>query len=264
VTQIVAFSAPAVPGRIRITEPTRAGLMAALEARLAAGEGFALATINLDHIVKLRGDADFRAAYLAQTHVVADGNPVVWLSRLAGRRVELVPGSELVLPLAGMAAREGVPVALLGSTDEALARAAEGLQAACPGLTIAARIAPPMGFEPEGATGTEALAALRASGARLCFLALGAPRQEELAARGLRDLPEVGFVSIGAGLDFIAGSQTRAPAWVRRMAMEWAWRMLGNPRRLARRYAACFAVLPGLTADALRDRRGGRGERPGG
>jgi len=254
VTQTVSFHAPAVPGTVAITEPTRAGLMADLEARLAAGRGFALATINLDHIVKLRRDPAFRAAYLAQTHVVADGNPVVWLSRLAGREVELIPGSELVLPLAAMAARQGVPVALLGSTEAALAAAAEGLRASVPGLEIVATIAPPMGFDPEGATGTGALGALEASGARLCFLALGAPKQEAFAARGLRARPGVGFVSIGAGLDFIAGTQTRAPVWVRRIAMEWAWRMAGNPRRLARRYAACFAVLPGLGLSAWRAR----------
>lgn len=239
---------------VRITHPSRDALLADLEDRLGAGHGFGLATINLDHIVKLRRDPAFRATYLAQTHVVADGNPVVWLSRLAKRRVELIPGSELVLPLAGIAARREVPVALLGATSPALARAEEGLKAAHPGLRVVARIAPPMGFEPDGETGTEALRALEASGARLCFLALGAPRQERLAARGLRELPQVGFVSVGAGLDFIAGTQHRAPRWVRRIAMEWAWRMLGDPRRLARRYAACFAILPGLGVSAVKGR----------
>ena len=104
----------------------------------------------------------------------------------------------------------------------------------------------------------EILAELAASGARLCFLALGAPKQEILAARGHGLLPQVGFVSIGAGLDFIAGAQVRAPVWVRRIAMEWAWRMLGNPRRLAKRYAQCALVLPGLMAQAKREAKGGR------
>ena len=82
------------------------------------------------------------------------------------------------------------------------------------------------------------------------FLALGAPKQEILAARGLTLQPALGFVSIGAGLDFIAGAQTRAPLWVRRIAMEWAWRMASHPRRLARRYLDCAAILPGLTRAA--------------
>ncbi|MBE0554679.1 MAG: WecB/TagA/CpsF family glycosyltransferase, partial [Rhodobacteraceae bacterium] len=59
------------------------------------------------------------------------------------------------------------------------------------------------------------------------------------------------------GLDFLAGSQTRAPRWVRAMAMEWLWRALSAPRRLIPRYARCFAILPGQVAGALRLRRGG-------
>jgi UDP-N-acetyl-D-mannosaminuronic acid transferase (WecB/TagA/CpsF family) len=68
----------------------------------------------------------------------------------------------------------------------------------------------------------------------------------------------MGFVSIGAGLDFIAGFQTRAPLWVRRIAMEWLWRMLSDPRRLAKRYLDCALVLPDL---ALAARKQGRDDR---
>lgn len=237
-----------------ITTPTRAALLAEVEALLRAGKGFALATLNLDHLVKLGRLPAFRTAYLRQSHVVADGNPVVWLQRLAGRPVDLMPGSELILPLATLAGRLAVPVALLGSNAATLALAAARLEATCPGLTVVARIAPLQGYDPESAVAETDLRQIAASGARLCFLALGAPKQEMLAARGHVMLPEVGFVSIGAGLDFIAGSQTRAPAWVRRLALEWAWRMMLNPRRLARRYADCALILPGLALSAWRAR----------
>ena len=126
---------------VTINVASRAALEARLGARLAAGTGFALATLNLDHLVKLKQRGDFRAAYAAQDFVVADGNPVVWLSRLAGRPVELVPGADLVVPLARLAAEADVPVALCGSTPEALAAAAlpaSGLQAATP-TPVAAR-----------------------------------------------------------------------------------------------------------------------------
>ena len=68
---------PAPAGAVHVTTPTRAALLSDLGACLQAGRGFALATLNLDHAVKLRADPAFRAAYLAQTHVVADGNPIV-------------------------------------------------------------------------------------------------------------------------------------------------------------------------------------------
>ena len=98
------------------------------------------------------------------------------------------------------------------------------------------------------------VADLAESGAGLCFLALGAPKQEILAARGRRIAPKVGFASIGAGLDFLAGHQTRAPRIVRMLALEWLWRALQSPRRMVPRYAKCFAILPGLTVQALRQR----------
>lgn len=237
---------------IRIAPRDAAHLLSVLELRLTHRRGFALATLNLDHLVKLRHDPAFRAAYARHDLVVADGNPVVWLSRLARRPVGLVPGADMVVPMARLAAEAGVSVALVGSTDAALQAAGEGLCARVPELMIAARIAPPMGFDPMGAQGAEVIAALRASGAGLCLLALGAPKQEIFAARAHAALPQMGFASIGAGLDFIAGMQPRAPLWVRRLALEWLWRALSSPRRMLPRYARCAAILPGLTLDAWR------------
>ncbi len=241
-------------GPIAVTAPDRAALMADLGQRLRAGHGFSLATLNLDHLVKIGRDGVFAQAYAAHTHVTADGNPIVWLCRMAGQPVELIPGSELVDPVAGLAAAADVPVALLGSTDKALAEAADALCARHPGLKVTARIAPPMGFDPAGPGADAAIAELAASDARLCFLALGAPKQEVFAARAQASLPQTGFLSIGAGLDFLAGSQKRAPKIVQSLALEWAWRLMGNPRRLAARYASCFAVLPRAMMAARRAR----------
>ena len=240
------------PTEIAVTLPDRDALLAAVGARLAEGRGFALATINLDHLVKLGRDASFRAAYAAQDMVVADGNPIVWLSRLARRPVSLVPGSDLVLPLIEVAARAGRPVAILGTTDAALAAASARIAADVPGVTFGPLISPPLGFDPEGASAQAMLARIAALGPCLCLIALGAPKQERLAALGRRLAPQAGFASVGAGIDFLAGHQTRAPAWVRHLALEWLWRALSSPRRLIPRYAACAAILPGQVIHALR------------
>ncbi len=234
-------------------------LSAEIRRRFDAREGFALATLNLDHLVKLRGDPAFAAAYAAHDMVVADGNPVVALSRLAGRPVALLPGADLVRPLCALAAGAGVPVALVGSDAGTLARASERLTAEVPGLDIAWRHAPPMGFDPGSDAAGAVLDELRGRQIGLCLLALGAPKQECLAARGRVQAPGVGFASVGAGLDFIAGRQRRAPAWARRLALEWLWRALGDLRRLGPRYARCAAILPGLAVAALRLRLSGRG-----
>lgn len=240
--------------RITVNVPTRAALEAEVLRRFSAGEGFALATLNLDHLVKLAESQEFLEAYLGQDLVVADGRPIVWLSQLARRPVELMPGSDMVLPLCRLAAAAGVPVALVGSTDQALTDAKSHLEGQVPGLDLAWCHAPSGVFDPQSSEAGDILKELNSRGIRLCFLALGAPKQESLAHRGRQDAPLVGFASIGAGLDFLGGHQTRAPLWVRRIAMEWLWRALSSPARLVPRYAKCFAILPGQIWKALRNR----------
>ena len=234
--------------------PARETLLHEIRQRLVNGTGFALATVNLDHMVKLKENAAFGDAYAAHDFVVADGNPVVWLSRLARQPVDLVPGADLIAPVTAIAAQAGAPVALVGSSQSVLDQAAERLAEQTPGLRIVARLAPSNRFDPTSAEADELIDALEASGARLTFVALGAPKQEVFSARARERLGNMGFISVGAGLDFIAGQQQRAPAWMRRAALEWLWRMAGDPRRLAGRYAQCALILPQLAVRALRER----------
>lgn len=244
--------------RIHINVPSWAALEERVADRLARREGFALATINLDHLVKLRTSDTFRAAYARHDLVVADGNPIVWMSELAGKPVELIPGSDAILPLARIAARQGVSLALVGSTEESLSASSDYLTDKVPGLKIAVRVSPPFGFDPQGAAARDVLRKVEESGAGLCFIALGAPKQEMLAALGREITPGVGYASIGAGLDFFAGTQARAPLWARQLAMEWLWRALSSPRRLGPRYLRCMAILPREMANALMQRLSAR------
>jgi len=214
-------------------------------ARAEKRQGYALATINLDHVVKLKNNEDFYQAYRKQDIVVADGFPIVWLGRIAGRRLERTAGSELVLPLMQEAAKRGHKVAIVGTTDEVLNEAKARLVAMYPGLKIVYMFSPPFGFDPNGEQAVEILEQVKTSGALICFIALGAPKQEILAAKGKEIAPETGFVSVGAGIDFITGKQSRAPRWARAINMEWFWRMVTNPA-LVSRYAKCAAVLPFL------------------
>ena len=243
------------PAVIPVNISTPQALMTALDQRLRARQGFALATINLDHIVKLHRLPEYHSAYARHEMICADGNPIVWLSRLARQPVGLVQGSDMIRPMLTVAARAGRSVAMVGSTEETLAASAERLMRDIPGLVVVMRHAPQMDFDPKGAEARRILAELAARDVGLCLVALGSPKQEHFAALG-RDLaPNVGFASIGAGLDFISGRQTRAPYWVRAIAMEWLWRAFTAPRRLVPRYVACAAILPGEALKALRLRR---------
>ena len=239
---------------LEVNKKSRKELIDAIRECLKSGLGFAVATVNLDHLVKLRTSETFRTAYAAQTFIVADGNPIVWLSKLAAKPVELVPGSELIEPICKIAAQEGIPVAFLGTTQEALELAKNNLCYQNPNLQIVEMLSPPKDFDPDSAEADEYIEKIKRSGAKICFLALGAPKQEVLASRAVKNSGGCGFISIGAGLDFLAGSQIRAPSWVRKIAMEWFWRMATNPARLAKRYFLCLKLLPFMAVQALGSR----------
>lgn len=239
---------------ITINMATKSVLMDDVRRRFQASIGFALATINLDHLVKMAGSQAFVTAYCGQDLVVADGNPIVALARLAHKPVELIPGADLILPLCELAAQEQVKLALVGSTDAALADAAAALRVRIPALNIVLCIAPSGQFDPAGDEAAAILTQLHDADVQLCFLALGAPKQELLAVRGREMAPKVGFVSIGAGLDFLAGLQHRAPVWMRKLAIEWLWRTLSSPGRMIPRYLGCIAILPGHIIKAWQQR----------
>lgn len=244
---------------VTINSRDATGLLKCVERRLSDGQGFALATLNVDHLQRLAEDTAFARAYAAHDLICADGNPIVWLTRLAGNPVSLVPGSDLVVPLMQLAARRDFKVALIGSSDDSLRKAGERLMQLAPGLSIALQRSPGFPFDPDGPEADAIIEDLRRSGARLCLLALGAPRQERFAIRARDAVPGLGLASIGAGLDFLSGHQKRAPLIFRRAKLEWLWRMLSNPKRLAARYARGFTILPAHAVEAMRQGRKARG-----
>jgi len=238
-------SAQALGGEVaglRISLPT---LDIAVEtaSRLAvSGQGFTLFTLNLDHLVKIRAHAAFRAAYDRAALVTADGWPVVWLARRAGGVLERTCGSDLVEPLCAVAAEQGIGLYFIGPGPKAQAVALERLSGRYDGLRIVGAETPavPADFATTHDFDLDALAGrVNTSGARLFIVSLGAPKQELLADALARLCPEVGFVCVGAALDFISGETRRAPAWVRAIKLEWFWRFAAQPRRLGMRYALC-------------------------
>ncbi len=221
----------------------------------ARGKGFTFHTLNLDHVAKLRGGAAFRNAYRRATFVCADGWPIVWLAnRAAGRRVfERAAGADLIEPLLQAAAEHGLSVYLIGPGPDAQAAAVAELKRSAPDLVIAGAETPQIGL---GDFAFERLAMaerVRASGARLCLVALGAPKQELLADALAPHCPSVGFLCVGAALDFIGGHARRAPRWMRRSGLEWLWRLGAEPHRLAARYITCAYVflLLGIGLDVV-------------
>ncbi len=208
-------------------------------------------TLNLDHCNKLRSDPKFRDAYARARFVTADGFPIVLLGRLNGIPVQRTTGADLLEPVCAEASRLGLPVFLMGPNPGVIGRATEELRRRVGALDVAGSYAPSAQFDPESSEADDAIERIRRSGARICFLAVGAPRQEIFAARCQEQLPGVALVCVGAALDFLAGTQVRAPQAFQAIGLEWLWRLSSNPGRLALRYARCVALVPRLVAAAI-------------
>lgn len=218
-----------------------------LMAATLRGEGYSFAPLNLDLLVKLRSDPVFAGAMRKARYVIADGWPVAMLGRRQCTSIRRHTGADLIEPLCEACAKSRLPVYLFGTSSDVLTKVAAELKRRVPDLEIAGYESPPLGFDPRSPIADAAIERIGASGARMCFLALGAPKQEIFAAHALSRGVTTGFVCVGAGLDFIAGAQVRAPALMRNHGMEWLWRLLTNPRRLAARYAVCAMLLARLT-----------------
>jgi exopolysaccharide biosynthesis WecB/TagA/CpsF family protein len=220
---------------INIRDPDDA--IARVIADAALGIGGTLFTLNLDHLVKLEQDPAFRAAYDRASYITADGVPIVTMARGAGVAISRVTGSDLVEPMCRAAATAGIPVHFFGTSNVILETARARLEATVPGLRIAGLESPPFGFDPTGAAAVAAAERIAQSGAKICFVALGAPKQELFADVAASVAPGVLFLGIGAALDFIAGAQKRAPRVLSNAGFEWLWRLAQDPRRLGPRYA---------------------------
>lgn len=215
-------------------------------------------TPNLDHAVLLRKSEPLRAAYRAAALVLADGFPLVWASRIFGRPLpERVAGSDLT-PAVLRDATELLRVFLLGATEESSLLASKNVEEKYPQATVVGRLSPPLGFEHDARWSERIVTAIAESEASLVIVGLGAPKQELWVHAHAAQLPGTCVLCVGATIDFLAGHVARAPQWVQALHLEWLHRMLGDPRRLVRRYARDAAALPVLlVSDAMYSIRSG-------
>lgn len=206
-------------------------------------------TLNLDHAVKLQRDAKFREAYANADVVTADGWPIAWIARRQDPTVTRTTGADLFIPLAIAAAEQHVPVFLFGTSPGVIARVGDDLSLNTEGaIDIVGSLSPSGKFDPEGPEADAAIEKIRRTGARLCFVALGAPKQEVFSMRARQQGLNCTMVCVGAALDFVAGEQVRAPEFMRDNGLEWVWRLGTNPRRLGKRYAESAAMFAYLLA----------------
>lgn len=232
----------------------------ALDRICAAVGGPALlqvSTVNLDFLVRARTDPAVRAILRRCDLNLADGAPVVWLGRLLGVRLSVrVAGADLVPLLAGRLAATGGRLFLLGGEDGAAEKAALKLRESNPALVIAGT------YEPRRCALEEMpiddiVQRIAESRADVLLVAFGHPKQEKFIDMCRDRLPVSVAIGVGCVFDLLSGRSRRAPAWIQAVGLEWAFRMVQEPRRLVRRYVIDAAWLIPIAALVLRQRLAG-------
>jgi len=188
--------------------------------------------VNVAKLVHMQSDPELAASIRACDIINIDGMGVVWGARLLGFDVpERVAGVDLFERLLQMAAERGLPVFLLGATDAVVSRAAKMVADRYPALEIAGHH---HGFFWDDEERVVEL--IRSSGARLLFVAITSPKKENFINRW-KDRLGVDFVmGVGGTFDVVAGKVRRAPEWMQRTGLEWAFRVAQEPRRMWKRY----------------------------
>jgi len=199
-----------------------------------AGAPFAyVVTPNPQHYVRMAaGDQDFLRAYAGAWLQLNDSQGMRLAgSLLFGLKLKLAAGSDTTTQLFRRHIRAGDAITILGGSPEVEARLRSMFN-----LTNIHRHDPPMGFIRDPQAVAACVDFIVAHPARFVFLAVGAPQSEKVAVAVVERGTATGTgLCIGSSLHFLTGVVPRAPLWMRKLALEWLFRLGRDPRRHARR-----------------------------
>ncbi len=240
---------------VRVDDVTEGEAVALIEGFIASGRAHRIVTPNPEIVMRARREPDLREILNSSDLAIPDGSGLLAAAWIAGTPLrEHVWGTNLVLRLAELSPQKGWRWFLLGAQPGVAAAAAARLQALYPGLTVAGTLAGSP--EPEG--DMAAWLAISAAGRiDILLVAYGGGAQERWMARNQERVGARVAIGVGGVLDYVSGRVRRAPEWVRRLELEWLFRLLRQPWRLRRQLALpAFAAL--ALAEGLRKRRPAR------
>jgi N-acetylglucosaminyldiphosphoundecaprenol N-acetyl-beta-D-mannosaminyltransferase len=243
-------------GAVRVDRVTVPQALTTIASLVHGGMGGFVVTPNVDHIVLAETDPELRRAYREAALSLADGQPVVWMSKLLGQPVpSKISGADFIWDVLGAAEQEEWGVFFVGATPSVSQEAIRRIQERFPRIRLAgADTATWRADIAQTVRTNDLLARIRATGARIIIVALGCPKQERWMLRHAAALRPAVAIGLGGSLDFAAGAVRRAPAWISRCGMEWLFRLAQEPRRLAYRYLVRDAHIVPIFARAWTSR----------
>ena len=230
---------------IPVHDVTTADTLALIDQFVREGGPHQVCTVNPEFIMLAQQDADFMRILKQAALNIPDGIGVLWAARRTGHPLrERVAGSDLVAQIVDRAQMTGWRIFLLGAAEGVADRAANILRERYPQTSIVGAYA----GSPRAEAEAEIAAQIRSSKADVLLVAYGAPKQDKWIARNIASTGAAVAIGIGGSLDFIAGTQKRAPRAVQRVGLEWLYRLAREPWRWRRQLALpkfVWAVLRG-------------------
>lgn len=222
--------------------------LARCEELIRAGGYAQHVAINAAKVVKLHDDAELAAIVRECTLVNADGQSIVWASRLLRRPLpERVAGIDLMHRLLALAEDRGYRVFVLGARAATLEQAVERINAQHPRLVWAGWRD---GYFDDAQAGA-VCEQIRRSQADILFVAMSSPQKEYFLGAHGRALGVPFVMGVGGAIDVVAGVTRRAPVLWQRLGLEWLYRLLQEPRRMFRRYAVTNARFTWMVARSM-------------
>ncbi len=199
----------------------------------AAQQNLHVVTLNPEMI--MQADHDLELAEILRTAglVIPDGTGVVWALKVKGYKTARLPGIELSESILQLAERNQYRVAFVGAQEDVLAQAIQQVQQRFPGLHV---VYQHHGFFASQAEEAEIAQACANTQPQVLFVAMGVPKQEKWIKQYAPLFQGALFVGVGGSLDVWSGKTNRAPAWMRRMNLEWLYRITTEPWRIRRIY----------------------------
>jgi N-acetylglucosaminyldiphosphoundecaprenol N-acetyl-beta-D-mannosaminyltransferase len=193
-----------------------------------------ICTVNPEFIMAAQADLEFKRILNHAALNLPDGIGVVWAAKRNGHSLrERVSGSDLIYQLADRAAKTSWRMFLLGAAEGVADQATLKLRSIYPGVDIVGTWA----GSPRPEDDDEAVRRIRAAESDIVLVAYGAPKQDKWIDRNLARTGASVAIGIGGSFDFVIGTQRRAPQWVRRLNLEWLYRLVREPWRWRRQLA---------------------------
>ena len=225
----------------------------AVNALIAAGGVHQHVVVNVAKVVQAHRDVELRNILNSCDLVNADGQPIVWASRLLGRPLpERVAGIDLMIRLFAESERLGHSVYFLGARPEVVEAVVSRARRDHPAMPIAGLRDGYWALDEEA----DVAASIAAATPRILFVAMPSPRKEQFLARWKETIGAPFVMGVGGSFDVYAGLVPRAPIWMQRAGLEWLHRLRQEPRRMWRRYLGDLPKFVGLLVrESLRRER---------